>query len=202
MSRVVPTPQTEANVDTPSVKLKVCLPWTLGPLPVAFLVPLVSYLWTHCRRLLTASLKLGKESWAWRRQFTQQSSGGAGFGTQPPATELFGDQCILVAHRVLGTPCLAHSSHSQLAFAADTLVPVTADPFKWKPRAIYSCRWVGEWIPAALTENNSWPIYGKLVLGNCPRSPRNLWGSSLYTLTTTAPQANLVKLPWVIIRES
>lgn len=105
------------------MKLKVRLPWTLGPLPVAFLVPLVSHLWTHRQRLLTESLKLGEESWAWRRQFTQQSSGEAGFGTQPPATELFRDQGILVAH----------SSHSQLAFAADTVVPVTADPFKWKP---------------------------------------------------------------------
>lgn len=174
------------------VKLKVRLPWTLGPLPVAFLVPLVSHLWTHRQRLLSASLKLGEECWAWRRQSTQQSSGGAGFGTQPPATELFRDQCILVAH----------SSHSQLAFAADTSVPVTADPFKWKPGAIYSCRWVGERIPAAFTGNNSWPICGKLVLGNCPRGPRNLWGSSLYTLTATAPQASLVKLSWVIIRES
>ena len=102
------------------------------PLPVAFGVPLVSHLWTHRHRLLTASLKLGKGPWARRRQFIQQASGGAGYGTQPPTTELLGDQCALAAQ------CWARSSHSQLAFAADTLVPLTPDPFLWKPRTLYS----------------------------------------------------------------
>lgn len=126
-----------------SVKLQATPTWTLGLSVPHFLLPLwgcFSRLWSHCCGLLTASLKLGKGHWAQRRQRTYQSSPSRSGvvqwpGHRPPTTKLFEDPFTLMAQS------LAYDSHSWLAFAADTLAPLSPDPFLWKPRMIYSSWW-------------------------------------------------------------
>lgn len=110
-----PTPQTDGTGDT-LCEAEGASSMDPGPLPVAF-QPLVSYLLISCQRLPhcipeTRQGVLGPgEGSSPSSPVVEQ-----GFGTQPPVTELFGDQCILRAHRALGTPMLGtHRSHSQLA---------------------------------------------------------------------------------------
>lgn len=75
--------------------------------PTSYCICLLSLTSGLMAGLLTASLGLGKEHWAQRRQRTYLHSTSrpvveCGAGYRPPTTKLWGDQCALVAR------CFAH----------------------------------------------------------------------------------------------